>query len=153
MSISTSERFWSKVAIAGDDDCWTWKASKRSEKTGYGGFEFNKRTVAAHRMAYELTNGPIPDGLLVRHTCDNRMCCNPRHLLVGTKADNGRDMSERGRSPRGEKSGVSKLTESDVREIRSRYGQETFIKLSKEYGVCKANVMSIVYRQSWKHVT
>lgn len=63
---------------------------------GYGRIGFRGRTWKTHRLAWMFANGPIPSGLQVRHSCDNPPCCNPAHLLLGTNADNMRDMRERG---------------------------------------------------------
>jgi hypothetical protein len=81
-------------------DCWLWKGAKHS--MGYGKFNLTAtQQVFAHRMAWELWNGrSIPPGLVIRHTCDTPLCVNPMHLLLGTRADNSRDMVERGRSTR-----------------------------------------------------
>lgn len=87
-------RFWSRVQKA--DGCWLWAGSRSTR--GYGMFRRSKGSHAAHRIAWELANGrAVPDGLVVRHTCDNPPCVNPAHLLIGTMADNYRDSVERGR--------------------------------------------------------
>lgn len=91
---TAEERFLSKVDRSGD--CWIWTGTRAS--TGYGVLVDNKKRIFAHRFSYELAKGPIPAGLVIRHTCDNPPCVNPAHLLTGTQADNARDMAERGRS-------------------------------------------------------
>jgi hypothetical protein len=92
-------KFWGMVKIGGKDDCWVWTGCKLP--TGYGHYRKTKSCqLYAHRTAFELTNGPIPDGLEVCHTCDNPPCCNPNHLWIGTHLDNvhDRDMKGRGRN-------------------------------------------------------
>lgn len=92
------ERFWSKVNIGNPNECWEWGSSRN--KKGYGQFTLYDRksfNVKAHRMAWEVTNGKIPDGLFVCHHCDNPPCCNPAHLFVGTNSDNMKDASSKGR--------------------------------------------------------
>lgn len=94
-----AERFWEKVDRAEGDACWEWQAGRFSN--GYGQFMRVKHQMAlAHRMAYELTNGPIPEGLLVLHRCDNRPCVRPDHLWLGTHSENMRDMHAKGRCGR-----------------------------------------------------
>ena len=88
------KRFWKLVDIKEPNDCWNWKASLRS-KEGEGSFCLNYVTVAAGRIAWTIVNGPIPDGLLILHTCDNRKCCNPKHLYCGTYTDNNSDRAKR----------------------------------------------------------
>jgi hypothetical protein len=93
-----AERFWSRVAVGAPYECWPWTARAR-HTFGYGHFTTDdRRQYGAHRYAYELTNGPVPDGLQVMHSCDNPPCCNPAHLSAGTAADNLRDMRDRRRS-------------------------------------------------------
>jgi hypothetical protein len=91
---SPSERFWLKVEKSADG-CWVWTASTRN---GYGRFSVEGSEEYAHRYSYQLSRGDIPDGLIVRHRCDNPLCVRPDHLELGTKAENSQDMVERGRS-------------------------------------------------------
>lgn len=96
-----AERFWSKVAKGAPDTCWEWQASRNNH--GYGQFgiaspDGPRRMVGAHRVAWELTNGPIPDGQEVCHRCDNPPCCNPADLFLGTQQDNLDDAASKGRT-------------------------------------------------------
>jgi len=95
-------RFWAKVDKDGPNGCWVWTASTFRARNGYGKFNAGttaatSKTVYAHRFSYELSNGPIPDGLDVLHGCDNPPCVNPNHLRLGTAADNSADMLRRKR--------------------------------------------------------
>ncbi len=91
-------RFWDKVAQGAPADCWEWQRSRCSD--GYGRFSWRGAPDYSHRVAWQLTNGPIPDGMLVCHRCDNPPCVNPAHLFLGTHADNVRDMQTKGRAKR-----------------------------------------------------
>lgn len=122
---------------------------------GYGHLSFKNKRVWAHRLAWVLTSGPIPPGMLVCHRCDVRACVNPAHLFLGTQADNVADMIGKGRMPRqyGEGHGMARLTAVQVREIRERHAAGTpSLHLSREFGIAKSQMLRIVKRQSWKHV-
>ena len=90
-----SERFWSKVAMAGDDECWEWLAGHHSK--GYGTFDIDNRSWRAHRVAWMLINGDDPGDSCVLHSCDNRNCVNPAHLFLGSNEDNVADHNTKGR--------------------------------------------------------
>jgi hypothetical protein len=87
--------FWDFVVLKRHNDCWPWVGT--TLPSGYGKFNSRGEWFLAHRRSYELEHGEIPTGLIVRHSCDNPSCVNPRHLLVGTHKDNTQDMIARGR--------------------------------------------------------
>lgn len=157
-----ADRLWEKVDKSGD--CWVWTASSRNNQ-GYGlintgGHDGPVRL--AHRVAYELTSGPIPEGMEVCHRCDNPLCCRPDHLLLGTHAENMRDMGDKGRAAtatldlhrprfRGVAHGQAKLSGEQVREIRTRYaaGGVRQTDLAREYGVTQMAISRVVRGASY----
>lgn len=155
MKQDIAERFWVKVKSLGPDECWPWTSATDGR---YGHFWINegRRSAYAHRVCYELTRGPIPPGLVIRHSCDNTICVNPAHLGVGTAKDNVQDQIIRGRRPdqRGERNPVAKLTAEKVREIRRLYsaGDTSQHKLGAQFGVCREVIRSVVRRRTWQHV-
>ena len=138
-------RFWDKVEVLGADECWEWTASLSGN--GYGYFRLDGRMVNAHRVAYELSHGAIPDRLQVLHSCDNPPCCNPSHLFLGTHTDNMRDKGNKGRW-----NGKTKLTAEQVDEIRERYAAGGILQreLAQEYGVTKWYISRIIQNYHWK---
>lgn len=147
---STSERFWSKVDMSGGPDaCWPWTAGR--VKDGYGHFSFEGKNIPSHRYAFFSHYGywPMPIG---RHTCDNPPCCNPRHIIPGTKLDNSRDRIDRGRMYIGNR-GNRNLNEEKVLLIRSLvlHGR-SHGEVADIFGVSKSCVTSIVYRKTWKNI-
>lgn len=150
--MSDATRFWAKVQIT--PGCWEWTAARN--RAGYGRLRLGRvgqvSHIYAHRFSYELHNGPIPDDMLVRHSCDNPPCVNPAHLLTGTPADNMRDKAERGRCnpPLGERNPLAKLTADKVREIRASGLSDT--KLAAAYGVSQSNISMIRSGRTWKWV-
>ena len=149
-----------------ENGCWEW--TKCLDKDGYGDISVTtdkqRRTKKAHRVMYELKHGEIEDGLLACHTCDNRKCCNPDHIFLGTAKDNAEDMVAKGRSvvssgaftsekTKGEKNGRSLLTQEDVDEIRARrdkglkYGE--LKAMAEEFGIAYVTIQKIVAGKLW----
>ncbi len=155
------QRFWKNTDQNGPipehvpelGPCWTWNGSR--ERSGHGRLFIGKRQrEGAHRYAYLLLVGPIPDDLFVCHKCDNPSCVNPKHLFLGTPLDNMRDRNAKDRHCRGSRSPHTKLTDADALEIRRLYaeGELSQDKLAKRFGSAQAVISRIVRRQSWKHI-
>lgn len=173
------KRFWAKVNKDGptmphmDSPCWEWIDFK---SRGYGRMSVKKRKILAHRIAWSIHNGAIPNhnshhGICVCHKCDVRHCVNPSHLFLGTNADNAMDktIKNRGnqpsgdkngarlhpeRMPKGERHGCAKLSAFKVIEIRSRYaiGDVTMRELAKQFRVSYGLIGFIINRRLWKHL-
>lgn len=143
------EVFWSRVAKT--DGCWEWTAGRIP--SGYGSSYYQKQRQPAHRVAWQLTNGPIPLGMFVCHRCDNPPCVRPDHLFLGTPADNSADRDRKGRAnpPMGER--LSNLTVLDVLSIREMHGLgATVIELGRGFGLSPAAIRHIVRYRTWRHV-
>lgn len=176
-------RFWSKVNKDGptmshmESPCWVWTAGKN--RRGYGAFWVEKRDLAAHRIAWSITYGPIRnDGVCVCHRCDNPSCCRPDHLFIGDHTTNMRDMIIKGRHgsktkperlargdrhnsrtkpellARGEAHGMAKFTAEIVTSIRSLYaaGGVTQKHLASLFGVHQVLISLIIRRKRWAHI-
>lgn len=147
-------RFNAGFVVGKKSECWNWLGWK--VPSGYGGFYMkrgNRRTFNSHRIAWSLANGKdIPDGMMICHTCDNRLCVNPTHLYLGTGYDNNGDTVKRGRANRtlGEKCSWSTLTENDVIEIRR--SKEKRPVLAKKYGVTRWHIRNIKANKALRHI-
>ncbi len=158
-----AQRFWARVIQgATADECWDWKGSKLRD-TGYGRLGIaGKRVDLAHRFSWELHFGDIPDGACVLHSCDNPPCSNPRHLFLGTRADNYADMRRKGRENRAgyfsserfarERHPRAKITREDAEAIRDLYRPRhtTCKELASRYGISEHTVRAIVAGRLWK---
>lgn len=152
---NVADRFWSKVDIRSDSECWEWNAYVLN--SGYGQIAVGDKQKKAHRVSWELTNGPIPDGLFVCHKCDNRKCVNPSHLFVGTQKENLADMKSKGRQRYvsgwkplpGEQNPRAKVTKNQVVEIRSLAGKIPYKKIGEIFGLSASAVCLIVKRINW----
>ena len=142
------KRFWSKVNM--DGECWLWEGCRIGP--GYGQFRLEGKMIGAHRMAYILEVGEIPEGHYVCHSCDNPSCVNPAHLFVGEPQANADDMKAKGRSMRGAKHHKAKLTEEDVRAIRAD-DETSHADLGRRYGVQHTAIVKIRQGRTWKHVS
>lgn len=156
MMKTISERFWEKVSIGQDNECWIWKGAKIGR--GYGYFRTGKKCTHAHRFAYEYTYGAIPNELKVLHKCDNPLCVNPNHLFLGTNKDNTQDMITKGRRfqppTKGENNGNAKLSQENIDTIRNLYfsgvRQKELVKL---FGISRSQISKIINFETWKDET
>lgn len=161
LSREDTRRFWSKVVRRSDDECWVWAAATVG---GYGTFKTGGRQVKAHRIAYALEVGPIPEGQIVCHRCDVPNCVNPSHLFLGTHADNAADRNRKNRQAtgartkperraRGEAASGAKLTEDEVLNIRySLRAGNSVRSVARYYGVSPSAVQFIKSGHTWRHV-
>lgn len=165
-------RFWLKIAVGGPDECWLYTGA--TDEDGYGIFRAMGKNLRSHRIAYELTHGPLQHGMCACHTCDvrypkgdttYRRCSNPTHLFEGTSAENTADMRAKGRQAQGprDKSRVARgerihsavLTAEQVRDIRASYVPRKvgWDVLAARHGVCPQTIRNILNGSTWSHVT
>jgi hypothetical protein len=144
-------KLMSFVILDRDDDCWGW--SGRLERDGYARIKWDGKMYMAHRVSWEVHKGPIPEGLDILHTCDERWCCNPDHLFPGTTQDNTADMWRKGRAaPQdGENNGYAQLNRDEVRQIRRLLaeGRHTQEEIGRMFWVGRGAVKSIKRGETW----
>ncbi len=158
-------RFWSYVKVTGPNECWLWQGARAGGRVPtkgapvYGTFKTKnpRAQVYCHRFSLALSLGvlpsELPQGKVVRHSCDTPLCCNPAHLSLGTQKENMLDMVTQGKQRKGEGIPGVKLTPEKVKEIRKRVSAgESRAAISQEFNVCEANVTNIVNRKIWRHV-
>jgi len=157
---NTPEVLWSKVDKKGEDDCWNWLGYKNNE--GYGRTWINDHGYYAHRVIFNLAfpntitlNAPesTADSGFLLHTCDNPSCCNPKHLFVGTHADNMADKVAKGRSPdfSGDKGPRAKLTMTQAREARQLRKEGISTKeLAVRFGISLPSMKTLLAGKSYK---
>lgn len=167
MKWNSPEDIWRRVDKKSEDECWEWVGTRYRD--GYGQVHWRSRQQQAHRVTWELANGDIPEGLFACHRCDNRACCNPAHLFLGTHQDNMRDRDAKRRvahgakSPavlhpdkivRGEANSNARLTVDDVIAIRAAPGKtrEEIAPLAERFGVSISHIRKIRSGRIWRHM-
>jgi hypothetical protein len=140
-------RFMRKITFEGE--CWLWSASLEN---GYGQFYLKGKSVSAHKLMLERTLGrSLGEGMISRHKCRNKHCCNPDHLEEGTHKQNAEDRVRDGTAIRGEHFHTAVLTADKVRAIRLDTRRQYII--AEEYGVTRPTIYQIQRRITWKHIT
>jgi hypothetical protein len=148
LSAHEIERFWAKISIMKPMECWPWNGIG----SRYGQFYISRKgrtkKIGSHRLAYVLTKRALEPGEVIRHLCDNPLCCNPAHLEPGTQADNVVDKMTKGRQAWGERQGLSKLTNDQVAAIRRATGKHRDIAVI--FGVHQTTISRIKRAATWR---
>jgi hypothetical protein len=163
-SNSVLDRLMKKVEKR-QDGCWIWNGAKTGNtERAYGVISIKSVRVApmlVHRVVYESRFGPVPDGLDVCHSCDNRLCVNPDHLWTGTRKQNMQDCASKGRHwsqtgkyspPKGSSHPMARINEDDVVEIRKLHSSgKSMAEIGRAFGVTKTSVWQIIRMKNWTH--
>lgn len=164
---NTADDVWRRVDRKEPTECWEWIG--KQYRDGYGQCHWASKQQQAHRVVWTIANGPIPNGLFVCHRCDNRSCCNPAHLFLGTHQDNMRDRNSKQRTARGPRSPAAlhpdrivrgeansnaRLTVDDVLAIRAAPGSSAaeLAPLAQRFGVSLSHIQKIRYGRAWRHL-
>lgn len=159
MMATAIARFWARVDKNGPipahapelGPCWVWIGGKNN--SGYGNLTLNGESVQAHRVAWKLSNGEVPEGQFVLHRCDNRPCCRPSHLFLGDHQANSDDKmnKNRGRWNKGEANHKAKLTADDVATIRAELSAGASNRsMEHRFNVSQATISHIKTGRKWK---
>ncbi len=155
---NTKKRLLSTCEI-NENSCWNWKGYLCAPKKIYGltssTLDGKKKKILAHRLAFRLWKGDIPQGMFILHSCDNPLCLNPDHLHIGTPKKNMDEMKERGREKKalGEKNGYAKLTNKKVLEIRESFKKGLGVReISRKYKITSSSASYITRNITWKHI-
>lgn len=149
------DRILSSIVPDLDTGCWNWAMGR--DTAGYGHFSWKGRFQRSSRFAWEAFIGPIPDGQWVLHKCDNRACCNPKHLFLGDAVDNMVDMTRKMRRRGGvsvKKNGdcSARLNEARVLEIRQLSREKTVAEIARIFGLRYGHCWAVIARKTWKHI-
>lgn len=151
-SESPKRQFWPHVVEGRtESECWKWSGCL--DQHGYGKVGTSEKRFQANRFSWKIHFGEIPDGMFVCHRCDNPECTNPKHLFLGTPYDNQADSVAKRRQAFGERSGKNKITEDDVKLLRSMRDAGVKLQhLAMFFPLKEAQISSIAHRKSWKSV-
>ena len=139
------DRFWKYIDKRGVDECWPWIGARTSRGYGQIKADGTLQMLSSHRVSWSLENGPIPDGMIICHKCDNPPCCNPDHLFLGTHDINAKDRDAKGRN---NFLGNAKLTADQAAEIRGAVGTQW--EIARRFGVTQSSVSLIKLGKIWK---
>lgn len=147
-------KFWSRVHIGPETECWVWTAGRHVH--GYGTMRINKKDTNAHRASWEMMRGEIPEGLHCLHKCDNPSFCNPDHLFLGTHHENMSDRAAKNRTHRmdGTPRSNHRLTADQVQKVRSLYANSNLgcKEVAAEFGVTTNAIVVLIRGDTWTHV-
>lgn len=142
-------RFWQRIQKQSGEGCWEWTAALFPGGYGKVALPRSRKLEGAHRMAWMLVNGPIPGGLWVLHRCDNRRCCRPDHLFLGTPLDNMRDASRKGRLRQPPQ--VRRLSDEQVAVVRSRaQSGESHRSIAKDLNIDRRKIDRIIRGEMYR---